>query len=270
MTAQVERLDYAIRARGPSNARLLLQHMCIAYDIATDPNNLTAYTSDHLPVRVDLDLDRPPRLGADRQADPDAARRAGPDGQRLRHRGPNALVPRRRARRLKIQLTQGGPRVHLDVYTADNLSVPVRPFSTLDDPATHDQAGNTRFALPSAPFFLRVSLPDRRGEAAYEIRLHRYAGTGWLDAIPLLRGVTETGEAKVGAPHSLDNPATSFSEHDTVWFVAPFDTYPDGSLPASPRPSRRDPAAARSATRCSGGRPAAVLSGWTSSRPTLK
>jgi hypothetical protein len=67
----------------------------------------------------------------------------------------------------KIQLTHGMPRVHLDVYTADNLSVPVKPFSTLDDPATHDQTGDTRFALPTAPFYLRVSLPERRGEAQY-------------------------------------------------------------------------------------------------------
>ena len=154
MTAQIQRLDYSIRARGPSNGRLLLQHMCIAYDIATDPNNLTAYTSDHLPVRVDLDRPHASAL----TAEPIPMSLGGPDqaasgfvieGQMHWYR-----VDERGG--FKIQLTQGGPRVHLDIYTADNLSVPVRPFSTLDDPVTHDQAGDTRFALPSAPFFLRV------------------------------------------------------------------------------------------------------------------
>lgn len=242
MTAQIQRLDYAIRGRGPLNNRLLLQHMCIAYDIANDPAAPTAYTSDHLPVRIDLDLDRP--HASVLTAEPIPMPLGGPDqvvsglvieGQmhwyRVDDRGG-----------FRIRLTKGGPRVHLDIYTADNLSVPIRPFSTLDDPATREQTGDTRFALPSAPFFLRISLPDRRGEAVYEVRLHRYAGTGPLDAIPLLRGVTETAEAKTGAPHSLDNPATPFSEHDAVWFVAPFDTYPDGSLHVTSTVTVSDPA----------------------------
>jgi endonuclease/exonuclease/phosphatase family metal-dependent hydrolase len=206
MTAQIQRLDYAIRSRGPSKDRLLLQHMCIAYDIATDPAAPTAYTSDHLPVRIDLDLDRP--HASVLTAEPIPMPLGGLDqsvsgliteGQmhwyRIDERGGYAIA-----------LTQGAPRVHLDIYTADNLSVPIVPFSTLDDPGTHDQTGNTRFALPTAPFYLRVSMPDRRDRAQYEVRLHRYGGTGPLDAIPLLRGIPETGEAKIGAPHSLDEP----------------------------------------------------------------
>jgi len=239
MTAQIERLDYAIRSRGPSRNRLLLQHMCIAYDIATDPAAPTAYTSDHLPVRIDLDLDRPHAsvLTAE-PIPPDIA----PGTPSVIPFGGDATVSdfimegQMHWYRIsepggyKIALTEGEPRVHLDVYTADNLSVPVAPFSTLDDPATRDQDGRTRYALPTAPFYLRVSLPDRRAEARYEVRVHRYGGTGPFDAIPLLRGIPQPGVAKVGAPHSLDNPATPFSEHDAIWFIAPFDTYPDGSL----------------------------------------
>jgi len=252
MTAQIQRLDYAIRSRGPSRGRLLLQHMCIAYDIATDPAAPTPYTSDHLPVRIDLDLDRPhasvltaePIPPNDPAGKPTAMPFGGPDqtvrgalidGQmhwyRINERGG-----------YKIELTQGGPRVHLDVYTADNLSVPVAPFGTLDDPFNKDEPGGTRFSLPAAPFYLRVSQPDRRGDAKYEVRVHRYSGTGPLDAIPLLRGIPEFGEAKIGAPHSLDDPGTPFSEHDAVWFVAPFDTEPDGSLHVTSTVVVSDPA----------------------------
>lgn len=230
MTAVNQRLDYALRGTGPSVDRLLLQHLCIAYDIAQDPAAPTAYTSDHLPLRVDLDRDRPHASAL--TAEPIAISIPVPDatvtglvteGQmhwyRVEERGG-----------YRIWLGNGDPRVRVDVYTADNLSVPVVPFTTLDDPAAGRRLPGVRYALPSAPFFLRVYLAERVGESYYEIRLHRYTGTGPDDAIPLLRGVPERGFPKPGAPHSLDNPGTPWSEHDAVWFVAPMDTEPDGSL----------------------------------------
>jgi endonuclease/exonuclease/phosphatase family metal-dependent hydrolase len=238
MTAQLQRLDYAIRSHGPATGRLVLQHMCIAYDVATDPANLTAYTSDHLPVRIDLDADRafasvltaeplPPDVsgmpvsivpGGDASASGLLV-----EGQmhwyRIHERGA-----------YDIRLLQGAPRVHLDVYTADNLSVPIAPFTTLDDLGPLDRAGSTRYALPTAPFYLRVSRPDRQGEAHYSVSVHRFGGTGPHDAIPLLRGITENGVASTKQLHSADVVSTPFDELDSVWFIAPFDTEPDGSL----------------------------------------
>lgn len=244
MTAANQRLDYAIRGRGPTTDRMVLQHLCIAYEIAQDPAAPSVYTSDHLPLRVDLDLDRPHATAI--TAEPIPISVAAPDqivegliieGQMRWYR-----VDERGGYRL--WLSDGAPRVQVDVYTADNLSVPVKPFTTLDDRdgAGRDRPSGTRYALPSAPFFLRVHLGERRGEAHYEIRLHRYTGTGPDDAIPLLRGIPETGWAKLGAPHSLDNPATPWSEHDAVWFVAPLDTEPDGSLEVTSTVTVEDPA----------------------------
>jgi endonuclease/exonuclease/phosphatase family metal-dependent hydrolase len=238
MTAHLQRLDYAIRARGPSQDRLLLQHMCIAYDIATDPVNPTAYTSDHLPLRIDLNEDRPNAsvltaepLPADLNGQPQVIPRGGDvvadgvlnEGQMHWYRisAPGGY---------RIELSQGAPRIRLDVYTADNLSVPVGPYTMVDEGPAQDSPGRSRFVLPSAPFFLRVSMPGRLDREFYRLRVHRYGGTGPNDAIPLLRGFAEPGEAKLMAPHTLDDPGTPFSEHDAVWFAAPFDTEADGSL----------------------------------------
>jgi hypothetical protein len=212
--------------------------MCIAYDVATSGPAPTAYTSDHSPVRIDLDVDRPfasvltaEPLPVDASGNPTSIRPGADataggllvEGQmhwyRIQERGA-----------YNIQLTEGAPRVQLDVYTADNLSAPVIPFTTLDDAGPLDNAGQTRFALPTAPFYLRVSLPDRRGEAHYGLRVHRFGGTGPRDAIPLLRGITEFGEANTSGPHSNDDPSTPFNEFDSVWYIAAFDTEPDGSL----------------------------------------
>ena len=141
----------------------------------------------------------------------------------------------------RIALTQGDPQVQMDVYTADNMSVPVRPFTTLDDAGADDWPGSTRYALPSAPFYVRVHLAERSGEALYQLYVHRFTGTGPDDAIPLLRGIPERGFPKIGAPHSTDDPTTPWSEHDAVWFVAALDTEPDGSLEVASTVTVEDP-----------------------------
>ena len=55
-----ERLDYFLRPI-PFAGRLATQHMAIAWDVAREQNPAfpaTAYTSDHLPLRLDLNVDR--------------------------------------------------------------------------------------------------------------------------------------------------------------------------------------------------------------------
>lgn len=239
ITTQVQRLDYAVRGRGPSQHRLALQHMCIAYDIAVDPAAPTYYTSDHLPVRIDLDLERPhcsvltaePLVAAPDTTVDGLLMGGQMHWYRIEERGG-----------YRIDLTQGLPSVALDVFTADNLSVPVAPFTLLEDSSGPERPATTRYALPSAPFFLRLSLPDRRrGEAFYEVTVHRYLGTGPSEAIPLLRGVPETFRPNVNAAHSVDDPATPWDEHDSVWFVAALDTAADGSLPVASTVTVSDP-----------------------------
>ncbi|WP_256754157.1 endonuclease/exonuclease/phosphatase family protein [Mesorhizobium sp. Mes31] len=233
MTVHNQRLDYALRGRGPLNGRRAMQHMCIAYDIATDATNPTSYVSDHLPVRIDLDLDRPfASIATSEQINMPIG-----SGDKIFNgflvEGQMHWICIKDPGGYAIDLTLGGPDVRMDIFTADNLSVPVKPFSIQDEGGPR-QEKMTRFALPLAPFLIRVAHPSRRGERRYRVRVHRYAGTSRLDAIPLQRNVPFVAQAKVGAPHSLNDPSTpDFDEMDTVWFCAALDTEPDGSLNAN-------------------------------------
>lgn len=228
ITAHRQRLDYAIRSRGPSQNRLLLQHMAIAYEIANDAASPTVYTSDHLPLRIDLREEEPhasvltaKAVPVTRDA-PDQTMSGVLDGTQMhwfRVDEPGGY---------RIGISRGDPKVRVQVYTVDNLSVPVRPFMTLDD--TAGRSPLLRYALPQAPFYLRVFRTARTGRDLFDLSVHRYAGTGPDEAIPLPRLVTVTEFAKRNAQHSDDRADTRFNDHDTIWFVAPFDTEPDGSL----------------------------------------
>lgn len=234
ITAQVQRLDYAVRGRGPSTGRLALQHMAIAYEIANDPAKPTFYTSDHLPVRIDLNVDRPHCSVL--TAEPIPMSITAPDAavQDVLINGQMHWYRIDEPGGYRIDLVEGRQQAHLDVYTADDLSVPVKPFTTLDEPAPSDlRPIATRYALPTAPFYLRVSMADRLGDVGYRVLVHRFTGTGPTEAIPLLRNVPQTFHPKIGAPHSADLPMTGWDELDSVWFTAPLDTAADGSLTVS-------------------------------------
>lgn len=241
-TAQVQRLDYALRGRGPSRDRLALQHMAIAYDIATDPVAPRFYTSAHLPVRVDLAPERPHCTVL--TAQPVPVTPEAPDAvlADFLFAGQMHWYRIDQAGGYRIDLLEGGPDVRLDVYTADNLSVPVKPFTTLDTPGGPTRPAATRWALPTAPFYLRVSVLDRRREAPYRLAVHRFLGTGTAEAIPLAHNVPVPFRPKIGGPHSLDDPTTGWSEQDAVWFTAPLDTDADGRLVVTATVTVTDPA----------------------------
>jgi Endonuclease/Exonuclease/phosphatase family len=234
-TAGVQRLDYLIRTEPPFIGRLVGQHLAIPYEVADNPDRTqdSMYTSDHRPLSIDLHAmhARATVMLAQKIAFPDPPVFPAVDeivsgtlesGQmhwfRIDERGAYGL-----------RLEDGEGVIAFEVYTADNLSVPHRPFSLVTD-AFSELPHGTRFALPSAPFFIRVFQLNRHKGSFYRLRIHRFLGTSEEDAIPLLRGIEEPFTPKEGAPHSLDRPFTSYDEHDTVWFVAPFDTRPDGSL----------------------------------------
>lgn len=243
ITAQVQRLDYALRGRGPREGRLALQHMPIAYEIANDPARPTFYTSDHLPVRIDLAPERPHCTVL--TAEPVPVTLQAPDADLAGFLLPGQTHWYRidEAGGYRIGLVEGGPHAQLDVYTADNLSVPVRPFTTLDTPGGPTRETATRWALPSAPFYLRVSAADRGREGPYRLLVHRFTGTGPTEAIPLAHNVPRTFRPRTGAPHSTDDPTTTaWSEHDAVWFTAPLDTEPDGRMVVTSTVTVLDPA----------------------------
>jgi hypothetical protein len=232
-----QRLDYFLRPTAHLDlgikpwSRLATQHIAIAYDVAQETNPqrpLTSYTSDHLPLKIDLNVERPRAtvvtaerldlkfLGFDFTVG-GRIRDGQMDWFRIDEKGGYGF-----------RLTRASDRVDFEVYTADDLSTPVAPFTVIGDPPVSENPYGTRFALPEAPFFVRVFLKDRRSEADYELAVHRYQGTSELDAIPIVAGVALEEEFKVNGPHSLDVAATPYSEHDSFWFVTQFDAAGDG------------------------------------------
>jgi endonuclease/exonuclease/phosphatase family metal-dependent hydrolase len=225
LTTAGQRLDYFLRARFPG--RMTTQHVAVAWDIAQagpgeDP---TFYTSDHLPLRLDLNEHSEnasantakvltPRIQADAEGS-GLLQDGWMDWSCLLEKGSYG-----------IGLIEGEGQVGVDVYAADNLSRPVPPFTT-----TRELIGDvavTRYALPDAPVFIRVSLLDRHDELNYRLLVHRFDGTGPEEAIGLPRGVPFEFDCKVDAPHSLDHPDPDFDDHDCVWFTATLDTPPPG------------------------------------------
>ena len=227
MSAPGQRLDYFLRS-APFPGRLATQHVCIAWDIAQSPpgSDPTLYTSDHLPLRLDLGDDRPRACTA--RAERLTLTFSQPDVQTPRR----VLVDGRmdwyvltEPGSYGIGLSEGASQVAFEVYTADNLSRPAAPFTT-----THEHVNEspplTRYALPEPPFFIRVFMLNRFGDASYRLFVHRYNGTSPEDAIGLPRGVPVTFNARTNAPHSLNRPDTTFNDHDSVWFTATLDEPP--------------------------------------------
>lgn len=220
-TAGDQRLDYFLRPPNAFSGRRITQHICVATEIAqsTNPNDATIYTSDHLPLRLDLhdEIDHQSAITAKVIAptvdEPDVI-------------VDDSLRPRQ-MHWYRID-EQGGYGIHLDypgvgfeVYTASDLSHPVKPYSKTKESADGEGVPLTRFALPSAPFFIRVFTTDDEG-ADYRLSVHRYLGTSQADAIPISRGVPERGVAKYGAPHGLGG-SSGLDDFDAVWFTVTLD-----------------------------------------------
>ncbi|MCB8823321.1 endonuclease/exonuclease/phosphatase family protein [Microvirga rosea] len=228
-TIPEQRLDYFVMP-APFPGRLVAQHICIPYEVAAGsntnpPNN---YTSDHMPLSLDL---FPARLhNSALTAEPVLFPTADQTVSDLLVEGEMHWYRIDEAGGYAFRMVNGSERVSFEVYTADNLSIPYPPFKTLADEAVLERRWGTRFALPSAPFFIRVFMKSRVREAAFKLAIHRFEGTSADDAIPLLRGVPIRFAHKSGAQHCDDDPSTPWSEFDCVWFTAPLDTNPDGGM----------------------------------------
>jgi Endonuclease/Exonuclease/phosphatase family len=227
MSAPGQRLDYFLRP-APFPGRLAAQHVCIAWNIAQSPAGVapTLYTSDHLPLQIDLGDDRPRASTA--RAEQLTPTIAHPDVQTPRRGlvdGQMDWYVLTDSGSFGIGLSEGAGQVAVEVYTADNLSRPAAPFTTTRE-QVNESPPLTRYALPEPPFFIRVFMLDRFSETSYRLFVHRYTGTSPQDAIGLPRGVPVTFEAKTNVPHSLDRPDTPFNDHDSVWFTATLDDPP--------------------------------------------
>jgi hypothetical protein len=227
ITAHAQRLDYMLRPR-PYPGRMVAQHIRIAHDVAQiSPTSPSKYTSDHLPLSIDLheakafntantaeklafSIDHPEVRSSDTLS----------AGQMHWYRidDPGGYG---------FAMVNGATQVSHAVYTKADLSQPYQPFVRDTSPPTAESPSVSRYALAEAPFFIRVWLRPNVPRANYTLYSRRFVGTGPKDAIPLMRSWPCPGEARVGAPHSYDNPDTPVDDFDTVWFTARLDrTYP--------------------------------------------
>ena len=209
-----QRLDYIIRNKNSQLAgRLATQHIAVAYDLISGQT----YLSDHLPLCIDLNLRRPHCTVDTAQhlvctlEDPTASH----DGVLMDGQMDWFVVTEAGA--FDVNLTSLGDRASFEVFTASNLSIPMRPYSTV----VTDRG--RRFVLPEAPFFIRVFIP-RRTETSYRLSLYRPAGRDQGDAIDLAPAASldpslrNRGRMTSAMVFNADNPDTAFSEHDCVWY----------------------------------------------------
>jgi endonuclease/exonuclease/phosphatase family metal-dependent hydrolase len=227
ITAHGQRLDYVLRSN-PYPERMVAQHIRIAHNIAQrSPTSPTKYTSDHLPLSIDLHEQKPFNTANTAEKltftidDPENISTATlRDGQMHWYRidDPGGYG---------FAMQGGANKVSHAVYTKADLSQPYQPYTRDTTPATDDGPRITRYALAETPFFIRVWLRPNVTSASYSLYSRRFVGTGPKDAIPLLRSWPCRGEARVGALHSPDNPDTPVDDFDSVWFTARLDrTYP--------------------------------------------
>ena len=222
-TAHRQRLDYVMRTK-PFNGRMVAQHIKIAHDVAQrSPTSPTMYTSDHLPLSIDLHEKKPfnTALTAEKltfTVDNPEHTSSGTlrDGQMHWYRidDPGGYG---------FAMVSGAIKVFYAVYSKSDLSQPYQPFVRDTTPATDKGPGVTRYALAEPPFFVRVWLRPNVSSATYRFYSRRFVGTGRNDAIPILRSWPVRGEARVGAFHSKDLPNTVSNEFDSVWFTARLD-----------------------------------------------
>ena len=227
ITAHAQRLDYVLRPK-PYPGRMVAQHIRIAHDVAQiSPTSPTKYTSDHLPLSIDLNEAR--RFNTANTAeklkftidDPENTSTATlRDGEMHWYRidDPGGFG---------FAMVGGTTKVF-----ARHLHQS-RPFAALSALRSRHHAAHARepWRRPLRPGRGAVLRPSvfaaQLTNATYTLYSRRFIGTGPKDAIPLMRSWPVRGEARVGAPHSDDNPDTGVDDFDSVWFTARLDrTYP--------------------------------------------
>ena len=223
------RLDYMLRPAQDFPARLTTQHVAIAREVA-DPNPATQHTSDHYPLRIDL----APRHVRDTpgRADPLSFADDADDTVVAGKLGPGEM-------QWWVVDRPGGygfavtpfPLLSYEIYSADDLSEPMNPFTKTKVSHTFDHEVAlelTKYSLPEPPYFIRVFHAGReRGDiVSYELFAHRFRGTSRAEAIPLLRSKQFSEPAREGAPHSLHDPDMPVSTFDSVWYEVCSDPEP--------------------------------------------
>lgn len=224
------RYDYAFTtARSRIDPkRLAVQHVRVAHELIEQGPR---YISDHRPVAVDLHLGRP-------HCTPLTAEVLSPSKPGEVVQIADQLVDGQvrwfmitEPGTYTIGLLDSAGALTCDVYERNELSRPMPPYRNLTrDLGTPERplVGHV-FALPEAPFLIRVGERDRHSETASPFELHvlQHEGLGPDDAVLLTPANAQRGVFRQHAPYNLPGEGyPSWYEGDCYWFRLDLHTAP--------------------------------------------
>ncbi|MGO1002206.1 endonuclease/exonuclease/phosphatase family protein [Lysobacter sp. CA196] len=223
-----KRLDYILgRTPGGRGRRLVAQHLQIAHELMqSNPvvdGERSSFTSDHYPLRAHFSLEsaycRVPSaiVAPGNFIDWHNAGLLTPGAMRW-HRFDKAG-----AYAFRIQRTGGATDPAFEIYLATNLSQPYSAYRFQAEQTTASNHYGTKFVLPTAPFFVRVFIPDRTARAEYTLHAHRFTGANRMEAISLPSRCKMSHATANNGPLNVDDPNTPWNEHDCVWFCVDTD-----------------------------------------------
>jgi endonuclease/exonuclease/phosphatase family metal-dependent hydrolase len=201
-----QRLDYMFTS---ATSSLAVQHLRVDRELA-DPDVFLHFMSDHHPLVADVNVDTPFCTPATANVvDPDAVDFDDDD---------SLFDGRVRWYRFDRQGTYDvlfedfGGTTSYEIYIGDDFSTPQSTYRDIVDPER-----GTRFVLV-APFFIKVFMTDRHGEASYELRTHRHDGQSLDEAIVLVPGVPRT-EHFPAEPFNGVTGQADWDDSESKWFI---------------------------------------------------
>jgi endonuclease/exonuclease/phosphatase family metal-dependent hydrolase len=200
-----QRLDYVFAS---ATSRLVAQHVRIDRQLA-DPGGRTNYLSDHQPLRADFHEAKPyrsPATAFDVEDFPDFSHSDSLTAGRVQwYRVDSAGT-------YDIHLEFTGSETRFEVYLGDEFSTPQPPYRIEVDPERLP-----RFVLVD-PFFVKVFLPDRRGESSWTLYIHKHEGRTWRDAIVLVPEQPRV-EWFPEQPFNSQTGDTDWDDSESKWFL---------------------------------------------------
>jgi len=232
------RLDYILRSRtpGPQTEALCVQHLTLAYNLRDGAPSLSDYPAPLRPPEGGIGRRGIGRLGVNDLSDhlglnADINRWAEYCNPLEAWGAPlDVLLPGRITYPGSMQwfrfddpgtysFALQGAGTEYRVYEASDMSRPVPQFFNQTREIRvvvavgAEALGERRlmaqkYVLPTAPFFIRVFMPDRAATGTYEFAAHRHEGSSRDDAIQLWPN----------DPHWRALPSTPLNAEDTTWF----------------------------------------------------
>lgn len=202
------RFDYVLRRNPPAWMPACVQHVRVDRAVGVEADGTSL--SDHLPVTASTH--RVHDLCSPHSARPVAL----PDewiGGSLDE--PGMMQWHRVDQAGSYAIDVFGPDIGFDVYEAKDISRPLRPSR----PTRTDWGW--RFAMPEAPFYIRVRGNTRSAQGSYALHVHKNQGGHPEDAILLQPAISE----------AFFMPSWQLNGENAVWFTFDTDVSDAGQRP---------------------------------------